>query len=249
MSKSGKKRKSYFGAGFSQASFERPASQTKPPKSILIVTEGQVTEPVYLRALAAHWGLHPHVTTIKPGGEGIPANLVTTALAVREQRATDDKAGKLPFNQVGSFDETWIVFDTEHAARQGRLDDGIRLAKSHGIQIAHSTLCFEFWLVLHYALKARPMDTCKQTCSLLEEVAGLKKRSYSKTNGATTEFIDKLICQVSSAVRNADLLAKQQAGEPIPVNPSTLMPSLVRTLHDALPEEIRKRFPLLKPYP
>lgn len=68
--------KSHFGGGFIQESFARPTAQSKPPKSILIVTEGRNTEPLYLRTLAAHWSLHPHVTTIEPGGEGIPANLV-----------------------------------------------------------------------------------------------------------------------------------------------------------------------------
>jgi len=245
MSKSRRKPlKSHFGGGFIQASFERPAAQTKPPKAILIVTEGQNTEPLYFKSLAAHWSLHPHVTKIEPGGEGIPANLVKKALAVQEKRAADDKDGKLPFNQLGSFDETWIVFDTEHAARQGRLADGIQLAAKHGIQIAHTTPCFEFWLALHYALQARPMETCKQACALFEEAAGLKKGSYSKTKGAASDLIDKLICKVPAAVRNADLLTQQQADDPFPANPSTTVQNLVRSMHDALPDELKKRFPL-----
>lgn len=245
MHKANRKRpKSHFGGGFMQASFERPAAQTKPPKAILIVTEGQNTEPLYFKSLAAHWSLHPHVTKIEPGGEGIPANLVTKALAVQKKRAADDKAGRLAFNQLGRFDETWIVFDTEHAARQNQLMDGIEMAKKHGILIAHSTPCFEFWLTLHYQLLARPMETCKQACTLFEEAAGLKKGSYSKEKGAGADLIEKLIGKVSTAVRNADLLTQQQAGEPFPANPSVTVQNLVRSMHDALPEELKKRFPL-----
>jgi RloB-like protein len=244
MTKQNKKSRSYFGAGFSQASFERPSAQTKPPKALLIVTEGQNTEPLYFKNLASHWSLHPHVTTIEPGGEGIPANLVKTALKVIKQRTADEKAGRLPFNQLGSFDETWIVFDTEHAARHSRLDDGVELAKAHKIQIAHSSPCFEFWLALHYALKARPMDTCAEACRLFEEAAHLKRGSYSKSNGATSDLIEKLICKVPDAVRNADLLFNQNAVEPFPVNPSTSVQALVRSMHDALPEVMKNRFPL-----
>jgi len=239
--------KSFFGGGFVQESFARPAAQTKPPKSILIVTEGRNTEPLYLKALAAHWSLHPHVTTIEPGGEGIPANLVKRALEVQKQRADDEKNDKLPYNQLGSFDETWIVFDTEHAARQKRLNDGLQLAEKHGIRIAHSSPCFEFWLVLHYALKARPMTTCKQACSLFVEVADLKKGGYSKESGAASDLIDKLICLVPTAVRNAEQLTKLQALDTFPANPSTSVQTLVRSMHDTLPHAMKERFPLPQP--
>lgn len=239
--------KSYFGGGFVQESFARPAAQTKPPKSILIVTEGRNTEPLYLKTLAAHWSLHPHVTTIEPGGEGIPANLVKRALEVQKQRANDDKNERLPYNQLGSFDETWIVFDTEHAARQKRLTDGIQLADKHGIRIAHSTPCFEFWLALHYALKAPSMETCKQACHLFEKAAGLKRSGYSKEKGAASDLIDRLICLVPTAVRNADLLTLQQTQAPFPPNPSTSVQTLVRSMHDTLPGPMKDRFPLPPP--
>lgn len=245
MSRPGRKKpKSYFGGGFIQASFARPAAQTKAPKAILIVTEGQNTEPLYLRCLASHWGLHPHVAVIEPGGEGIPANLVRKALAVKKQREKDEQAGRLAFNQLGSFDETWIVFDTEHAARQGRLVDGLKEAEKHGIGIAHSTPCFEFWLTLHHALRARPMETCDEACALFEEAAGLGRSAYSKQRGASQALIGALISKVPVAVANADLLTKQREGDPFPVNPSTSVQKLVRSMHEALPEALKNRFPL-----
>lgn len=239
--------KSYFGGGYIQESFARPAAQTKPPKSILIVTEGRNTEPLYLKTLAAHWSLHPHVTTIEPGGEGIPANLVQKALEVQKQRIAAKRAGKLANNQLASFDETWIVFDTEHAARQKRLKNGLQLAEKHGIRVAHSTPCFEFWLALHYALKAPPMTTCKQACAMFEEVAKLKKGGYSKGKGAASDLIDKLICLVPAAVRNAEQLSHQQTGAPFPPNPSTSVQTLVRSMHDTLPGPMKNRFPLPPP--
>lgn len=239
--------KSHFGGGFIQESFARPTAQTKPPKSILIVTEGRNTEPLYLRTLAGHWKLHPHVTTIEPGGEGIPANLVKRALEVQKQRADDDKNERLPYNQLGSFDETWIVFDTEHAARHNRLKDGLQLAETHGIRVAHSTPCFEFWLVLHYALKAPPMETCKEAWALFEKAADLKSGGYSKEQGAASDLIDKLICLVPTAVRNAEQLTKQQTLDTFPANPSTSVQTLVRSMHDTLPRAMKERFPLPLP--
>ncbi len=161
-----------------------------------------------------------------------------------EQRAEYDKNDKLPYNALREFDETWIVFDTEHAKRQGRLKDGIRMAVEHGIQIAHSSPCFEFWLSLHYELKARPMTTSRQACALFEEVAGLKKGSYSKTTGAASNLIHRLIFLVPTAVRNAERLPQHQYLEPFSATPSTSVQSLVRSMHETLPEAMKDRFPL-----
>ena len=237
-------RKSYFGPGFSQASFERPTAHAKPPKSLLIVTEGQNTEPIYFKSLAAHWSLHPHVVTIEPGGEGIPKNLVDKALAIQSDRLKLDKRGKLAFNQFARFDETWIVFDTEHAARQGQLNDGFKHAKSNGMKIAHSSPCFEFWLCLHYALQARPMNNSKEATSLLEKVARLRAGTYSKAAGPTRNLMEQLILHAANDVRNARILCGQQQGEPFPPNPSTSVHELIVSMHEALPNELKKRFPL-----
>ncbi|HSI86981.1 MAG: RloB family protein [Candidatus Methylacidiphilales bacterium] len=239
------KPKSYFGGGCIQAPIDRVNTQTTAPKSILIVTEGQITEPSYFRHIAKHWNLHPHVASIEPGGEGIPLNLVRKAKKIQKERIKKEKSNQLPYNQIAKFDETWIVFDTEHAARQNRLEDGVEEAKRCDFKIAHSTPCFEFWLVLHYALRAPPMETCDEACRLFEEVAQLNGNSYSKANGAAQELITRLMPLTTEAVKNACRQTQQQRHEDFPPNPSTAVHLLLASMHDTLPELLKKRYPLL----
>lgn len=232
---------SYF---TNDSSFDRSHSRSVASKQILIVTEGVNTEPIYLEELAQYWNLHPHVTHIEPGGEGIPENLVTKAIDVQRERREEEEAGKLPYNLAAEFDETWIVIDAEHALRQNKLETGLVAAKANGFKIAHCHPCFEFWLALHFELKARPMNTCSEACRLLEEVAGMKKNSYSKQKGASQNFLKTLPQKVQTAVRNAKQLTGQQTDEKFPVNPSTSLHLLIRSLHETLPEQMKKRFRL-----
>ncbi len=236
--------KRYISAGFSQRPFGRPAAHTKPPKSLLIVTEGQNTEPLYLKVLAQHWTLHPHVTCIEPGGEGIPKNLVDKALKMKTERAKRKRTGKLAFNQTASFDEIWIVFDTEHAERHGHLHSGMAHADKYGIRTAHSTPCFEFWFCLHYELKAPAMEWCREAERLFEQVAKLKHGAYSKAAGASKGLIDCLVPKVMEAIRHAERLTNQQEEDDFPANPSTSVHTLVKSMWEAQPEELKKRFPL-----
>ncbi|MCC5847087.1 MAG: RloB domain-containing protein [Verrucomicrobia bacterium] len=227
-----RRKSSYFKA---ERSFRRDRGDGKPAKLILIVTEGVNTEPIYLKQLAKRWGVHPRVITLKPGGDGIPANLVTLALNEQlEQR----KRGRISAVDPMKFDETWIVFDTEHAERQHRLEDGMALAEQHNVNIAHSTPCFEFWLALHFALKAPPMDTCEEAIRLLKQVSG---KAYAKDSKHSEVFCRDIIDRVGEAVRNARNLEARQSEEPFPANPSTTVHKLIESLYETLPEQMKKR--------
>jgi hypothetical protein len=218
--------------------FRRDRGQGKPAKFILIVTEGVNTEPIYLEQLAKTWGVHPRVITLKPGGDGIPANLVAHALnEQREQR----KLGRISAVDPVKFDETWIVFDTEHAARQHRLHDGVALAEKNDINIAHSTPCFEFWLALHFALNAPPMNTCEEAIRLLKQVSG---KAYAKDAEQSGVFCRDIIARVGEAVRNSKNVTARQSQEPFPANPSTTVHKLIESLYETLPEQMKTRINL-----
>ena len=234
----------HFPPGFGGDSISRRDAGRRPSKSILIVTEGQNTEPAYFKALAALWNVHPKLIQIEPGGEGIPTNLVKRAKEEIRRLARLERAGQLAFNQLGRFDETWIVFDTEHAERQGRLDDGVAAAREAGFHIAHSSPCFEFWLALHYSSNAPPMTTCVEAIRLLEQVGKLAAGRYSKEQGASESFLKALVPEVATAVRNARTLTKNQDGETFPANPSTTVQNLVASIHETLPEVMMARYPL-----
>jgi hypothetical protein len=222
--------------------FSRKSAGAIPPKSILIVTEGKNTEKIYFEQLAKLWNLHPKVIEIKAGGEGIPGNLAEKAREIRDKRIKDKRFGKLAIDEV-PFDEVWIVFDTDHAQRSGKLHTGKETAKRYSIKTAHSTPCFEYWLSLHFALKARPMNNSEKAENLVKEVAGLQ--TYSKDKAFTTMLVKKAMPHVTQAVKNAQELSSQQSHDNFPPNPSTTVQDLVISLHETLPDKMRELYPLL----
>lgn len=236
-----KKRRHIVGGGFCQDDFKSRRARRKPAKALLIVTEGRNTEPHYFEALKSAWNVHPKVLSITPGCEGIPKNLVK--LANEELDALRQKARKneLAYNELDKFDEVWVVFDTEHAERQGKLHEGVEAARANEFQIAHSTPCFEFWLALHFSPNAPPMDFCDEAVAHLESVSGLTRGSYSKSSGASKAFIQTLMAEVETAVINATNLHNRQEGEEFPANPSTSMHKLLRSIFEALPENMKKK--------
>lgn len=238
------KKRRHFPPGFGGDAVSRKDAGRSPSKSILIVTEGQNTEPMYFRGLAELWNVHPKVIYLAPQGEGIPANLVKRAKEEVKALARKARRDELAYNQLGRFDEVWIVFDTEHAQRQGRLDDGVAAAREAGFEIAHSTPCFEFWLALHFAANARPMNTCAEAIGLLERVASLGAGSYSKERGASRDLLKVVVPKVCDAVRNARQVERNQDGEPFPANPSTTVQDLVASIHETLPLLMKQKYPI-----
>ena len=64
-------------------SFRRPRGSSRPGSSILIVTEGEVTEPVYFDALKRKLALQTVEIEIVPAGKGDPRRLAEAALKER----------------------------------------------------------------------------------------------------------------------------------------------------------------------
>ena len=110
-------------------------------RTILVLTEGRVTERQYLK----------NSQRMRPGkrrasiklGAAIqdPSELVKKAIC----SLADDKRRKEPL-----YDEIWCVFDYDaHFQQHSHLISLMQRASSHGISVAVSNPCFELWLVLH----------------------------------------------------------------------------------------------------
>ena len=109
-------------------------------RSILVFTEGQRTEPVYL----THWHrMHrENVIVTIDDFHASPMQLVEEAVA---KRAIDLRAAKR--GQGAAYDEYWCVFDVDE---HPHLDRALRLAEASGISVALSNPCIELWFLLHF---------------------------------------------------------------------------------------------------
>jgi hypothetical protein len=115
----------------SQPSLERnePFRETKP--AILIVCEGENTEPSYFSRFRLS------SARIYPVGEGYnTVSLVNRAIALKESFADN-------------YDQVWCVFDKDDYSAND-FNQAIAIASANGFGVAYSNQAFEYWLILHF---------------------------------------------------------------------------------------------------
>jgi hypothetical protein len=195
------------------ASFRRPKGSARPGNAILIVTEGLVSEPAYFMALKRRLALQTLEIEVQPGGMGDPQKLVEYAVGLREARRREARNGTLSLSKALDFDEVWIVFDTDVPLAHGRLQAGLVKAVSKKIQVAHSTPCFEFWLLLHKTYTTAPMLKCADAVARLEST--LTSR-YSKASQDAASIIPPLLEGLDTAMANAAKIRLHHSAHPDP---------------------------------
>ena len=103
-------------------------------QQLLIICEGEKTEPIYFESFNAPKDV---VTIVGVGFD--PLTLVQEAIRRKQQTANSG----LPYDQV------WCVFDRDDWTRHCFLQ-AIELARSKTIEIAYSNEAFELWYLLHF---------------------------------------------------------------------------------------------------
>ena len=124
----------------------RPARKKpfrKPKPLILIVCEGTVTEPQYLRGFTKHWK-NPRVTIKIAPEQGTPRTLVE--IAKKYKKASETAATKEGDENI-AYDAVWCVFDVDE---HPYVPDAVQMARDNHIKLAISNPCFELWLLVHH---------------------------------------------------------------------------------------------------
>ena len=118
-----------------------PSREPKPV--ILIVCEGQKTEPQYLEGFkrACH---NPRVEIKISDRHGVPRTLVEIAKHLKAER---EKAAKQYEDENIAYDSVWCVFDIDE---HPNVPDARQMARDNEIEVAISNPCFELWLLLHF---------------------------------------------------------------------------------------------------
>lgn len=120
----------------------RPARRTatrEPTRRLLVVCEGEVTEPQYLRGFE-RWVRNNTIKIEIPDKHGVPLTLVNRAAELKEAA---DRQAKREGDPFLAYDEVWCVFDIdEHPG----VNDARQLAEARGIELAVSNPCFELWM-------------------------------------------------------------------------------------------------------
>ena len=200
-----------------------------------------MTEPVYFDLLIRDLSLGVVRIKVQPGDHSDPRHVIRTAERVAKKQVRDAKKGMLGINEPAKFDHIWAVIDTDVAVRQGFWNDVQQLAAARKVTLAHSTPCFEFWLLLHivgFTTRADLVDgdTAK---SAVKHALG---RDYSTNEKTAREAIATFITNWPETVVLAERVQDyhRAAATPQPANPSTEVCQLVRALNDSALAHLRK---------
>lgn len=214
-------------------SFRRARGSKRPAQSILIVTEGQVTEPVYFEAIKLKLAVQTVEIEVVGAGKGDPRRLAEAALEERKERKKKNRTGTLALSKAPDFDALWIVFDTDVPVEHGKFHDGVAFASANGVKIADSSPCFEYWLLLHLDYTTAQMAKFVDVKPRLEAALG---SSYAKNCKQSAQQIPPLIEKLGAAIKHAERVRKlhEEAGTPPPPNPSTNVDLLIQAIREAV---------------
>ncbi len=232
------------------ASIERKRRQAasasataSPGDTFLIVTEGTVTEPVYFEFLKGDLQLYAVHVVVMPGWASDPRRVVETAAEKVKDHQRRRKKGLLSVTEPQKYDHVWGVIDTDVAVRMGFWNQVMQLAASKKVKLAHSTPCFEYWLLLHLDDTTRGDLVDGNAAKRALRVA--LGRDYSTNEETAREAMPLFIPHWPNAVKHAMRVRRHhhEAATPAPANPSTEVDILVQALSYSAPEHVRNTIP------
>ena len=212
-----------------------------PGDAFLIITEGKVTEPVYFELLRADLQLPLVRIRIEPGLHSDPRHVIETAAREVAEHARRARKKLLSNTEPTKFDHVWAVVDTDVAVRQGFWAEVESLANARKVKLAHSTPCFEYWLLLHIQGLTTRGDLVDGD-SAKKAVATALGEAYSTNEHCALEVFPKFIGEWPEAVKHGEQVLEyhREAGTKPPANPSTTVCALVRALDASAPPHNQK---------
>jgi hypothetical protein len=172
--------------------------------AILIICEGEKTEPEYFKSF--------RITTREVEIVGLGKD-PKTIVEYANQRKKD-----------GDYDQVWCVFDKDDM-KKGRFDTAMKKANAHDIKIAYSNEAFELWYLLHFEYLDSAI-TRKQYIKKLDKLLGVKYRKNDP------DMYEKLLDKQDQAIKRSKKLLKQYPdNNPFKNNPSTTVHQLVSVLN------------------
>jgi hypothetical protein len=222
----------------------RQQATAAPGDTFLVVTEGIVTEPVYFETLLERRELARVWVTVTPGDHSDPRRVIQTAKDLAQRQRDRAKRKQLAIDEPEEFDHVWAVIDTDVAVRDGFWNDLVQRAQADGVKLAHSTPCFEFWLLLHISGFTTRSDLVNGEAAK-RAVKEALKRDYSTNEKVARMVFPSFVGKWPEAVGHAARVRRHHddAGTRLPANPSTDMDQLLRALNDAAPEHLRRLKP------
>jgi hypothetical protein len=182
----------------------RPVNVREEIPRILIICEGEKTEPAYFDGFRV-----PSVKIEIVGLGKDPLTLVEQAINRRGE---------------GRYDQVWCVFDRDDVPAE-RFNRAIETAVRRGIGVAYSNQAFELWYLLHFYYIDAPLSRQDYVDRLSVQLG----RPYRKNDGG---LYQELLSAQPAALRHAErLLALYNPHNPARDDPATTAHKLVQELN------------------
>jgi len=192
----------------------RRIGRRRPYKILVIVCEGEATEPIYFNHYRTR-GKNLKIETPKTK----KTDPVGLAKFARKQIGRYDL-------DMRSGDQIWCVFDADHNT-DSQISAACRVA-SPQIRIALSNPCFELWFLLHFAYTESKISSTD---------LGLRLKKHLQKYAKTLDVFNELDPRTDTAIRNAKKLNSYQKNNQILLrsaksNPSTQVFRIVEAIGD-----------------
>jgi hypothetical protein len=187
------------------ASYRRKSGGREPRPVILIVCEGEKTEPNYFKAIKHSRRVNAEVIIVPRKIQ--PKDIIKSA----EQE-------KLSYRE---YEQIWCVFDCDE---RPDFELSITSAKEKGFKVAYSNPCIELWYLLHYQT---------QNAHITKKVVDRKLKSHLPNYSKSRPIYEELQHLETQAFENADAQEKHHvnSGRQKTCNPSTTVHKLVEYLN------------------
>ncbi len=197
----------------------RKQAKRSPYDKVLIVCEGEKTEPNYFRELRDYYRLNTANVEVTGECGSSPINVLQKA-----QELYREAQRNIPFDRV------YCVFDKDTHQTYGQVLNAIdSLSPKETFFAINSVPCFEYWLLLHFCYTTQPFYGTNGGKSAGDQVLEELKvyiPNYAKGNQG---YFEALIPQLPQAIAYAKrALAEAQKSDTD--NPSTHIHELIEYL-------------------
>lgn len=206
----------------SRRELRRRASKRDPYAKILIVCEGEKTEPLYFTDARNYYSLNTANIEVCGDSGSDPISILRYA----KQRYREEK------DAGDAFDRVYCVFDKDAHHHYDIALQKIAAQKPLNCFFAITSVpCFEYWLLLHYVYSTKPYVGLPGKSAGDQLVADLKKNYFpGYLKGSASVFTER-IGELDFAINNAKR-SLQAAEAAYTDNPTTHVHELVEFMRD-----------------
>lgn len=167
----------------SAQSLQRRKARREAYQKLLIVCEGEKTEPNYFEDAREHYALNTVNVEVRGDCGSDPMSVISFA----KQRYREERDAGDPFDRV------YCLFDKDSHENYSQALEVLRTSKPQNTFFAiNSVPCFEYWLLLHFTYSTRPYSSVAGNSAGNQVISDLRAFMPNYEKGRSRVFTELL---------------------------------------------------------